>query len=100
MNIKNPNHLPDYFLSFSGPTKAAITEPSPGYNPFTLKEVCLFDAVELVTRLQREGVPIRHQTRVGTETWNRARIYPQQEGSPIRLTPEQETMLALFTGLD
>lgn len=100
VNIGNANHLPDYFLSFSGPAKSAITNPSPGYNPFTIKEVCLFNAVELVTRLQKEGVPIRHQTRVGTEAWNRARIYPQQEGSPIVLTPEQETMLALFTGLD
>ena len=100
VNVKDVNHLPDYFLSFVGPKKSAITDPSPGYHPFSIKEVCLFEAETLATLLREKGKEKGHMTSVQKQVWDQARIYPQHEHSPIRLTPEQETMLALFTGLD
>lgn len=99
INMKDADTLPDYFLALAGPHKSSIKTKSL-YHPFAIKQVCLFEAVPLVQRLKKEGIAIRHQTRIDAGTWEKARIYPVQEGSPLPLTRTQEDLLTLFAHLD
>ena len=98
INMKDSDMLPDYFLALTGPKKSSTKMGSP-YHPFAIKEVCLFAAASLVQRLKKDGIPIGHQTRVGAEAWEKARIYPVQKGSPLPLMRTQEDLFTVFANL-
>ncbi len=92
----NPDHVPDFFLVFTGPTAPA--ESSRGkIRPWIVKEVFLFCAPPLVERLRKRGVKIGIATSVQQAEWEAARIYPSDQKAPLYITPEQERMLGLFT---
>ncbi len=98
INMKDSNEQPDYFLSLVGPRKSHAKETP--YHPFAIEEVCLFETIPLIAFLKKERIKIRHQTRVPAPVWEKARIYPSQEGSPLPLTRTQENLFDIFADLN
>ena len=92
----NPNHVPDFFLVFTGP-KVPAGSSRGKTRPWIVEEVFLFGAPPLVERLRKRGVKIGIATSVRQAEWEAARIYPGDQNAPLYITPEQERMLGLFT---
>lgn len=83
-------HPCDYYLVLTGPSGSAKKLP------WVIDQVFLFHADSLLEDLRRRGVKIGVATSVAKSQWEAARIYPQHDGSPLRLTSEQQELLALF----
>ena len=89
------NAPPDFYLVMTGPRTQA--ESSRGTTrPWVISSVFLFDASDLVHRLNRRGVKIGIATSVARHFWDDAEIYPRPSNPVLRPTPEQRSLLEMF----
>jgi hypothetical protein len=58
--------------------------------------VFLFEVVSLLAALRERGVKIGVATSVRRHLWEAARLYPSHDRAPVRLSLEQQELLALF----
>jgi len=91
----NPDHVPDFFLVFTGPASVAASSRNQT-RPWIVAEVFLFSGPPLVARLRDRGVKIGIATSVRQADWDAARIYPAHPEAPLSITPDQEQTLGLF----
>ena len=90
-----PDALPDYYLVLTGPQAKSSTS-SGGRRPWLIKNVYLFDAQVLVSKLSQCGVKIGIATSVRSELWQSAEIYPTPVNHALRLTDKQKELLGFF----
>jgi hypothetical protein len=64
--------------------------------PWVIDQVFLFDTELLLAALRERGVKIGVATSVRRHLWEAACVYPPNDRSPLRLTPRQQQLLALF----
>lgn len=94
LNIR-PDALPDFFLVLTGPRTAPASSRGTT-QPWTVKQVFLFEAAPLVEKLRERGRRIGVATSVRRHLWNDAMVYPSPNNPALRLTPEQISMIELF----
>ena len=94
-----PTSLPDYYLVLAGP-KAAPPSSRGAVRPWGIKEVFLFEAVPLMSRLRAAAVKIGDATSVRDEAWESARIHPTSPAAALQLTVAQQTALSIFDIFD
>lgn len=83
-------HHCDYYLVLTGPSGSAKKLP------WVIDQVFLFDTDRLLAELHERGVKIGVATSVTKSQWEAARVYPQHDGSPLRLTSEQRELFSFF----
>ena len=90
-----PDALPDYYLVLAGP-KSQPSSSKGTAQPWTIASVFLFEAQELIRRLEERGVKIGIATSVIQALWREAEIYPSPNNPRLPLTATQVEMLELF----
>lgn len=83
-------HPCDYYLVMAGPTGPARMLP------WVVDKVFLFEVGVLLAALRERSVKIGVATSVRKHLWEAARVYPPHDRSPLRLTWQQQELLALF----
>jgi hypothetical protein len=83
-------HPCDYYLVLAGPTGPARKLP------WVIEAVFLFEVGSLLAALRERGVKIGVATSVRRHLWEAARVYPPHDRAPVRLSLEQQELLALF----
>lgn len=92
----NPNSLPDYFLVLCGPKSNAQSSVGKS-RPLKIDSVYLFESNSLIDNLRSRGVKIGIATSVVTTQWELAEIFPNQTNHFLELSPEQRSLLSLFS---
>ncbi|HBR14989.1 MAG TPA: hypothetical protein DD723_05535 [Candidatus Omnitrophica bacterium] len=88
------NNRPAYYLVLTG-AKLNATSSRGRTRPWVIEAVYLFDADDLVSRLEGR-VKIGIARSVKREFWEEAEIYPNQKNTRLPLSDEQRCLLALF----
>ena len=88
--------LPDFFLVLAGARTPAASSRGTT-QPWTIEAVYLLQAAPLVAQLRERGVKIGVATSVRRHVWDDAEIYPSASNGALRLTPEQVSMIELFS---
>lgn len=91
-----PDALPDHYLVLTGPKSNEVTSKG-RVRPWIVVAVFLFDAHDLVTRLQASGVKMGIASSVAQQLWEEAEIYPNQRNTALILSGEQRKLLASFS---
>ena len=78
-----PDALPDFYLVLAGPSSRAASSRG--------------QARPLVATLGQAGRKIGVATSVREELWRQAELYPEQASASPVLTPEQRSLLQLFS---
>ncbi len=91
----NINALPDYYLVLAGPTTQK-TNSKDEARPWLINGVYLFEANELIQKLNSWKVKVGVATSIRKELWMRAEIYPKQTNLSFVLTEKQRQQLSLF----
>ena len=92
MNLDSP---PDFYLVMTGPkTQPASSRGTT--SPWVISSVFLFDAADLLQRLNTRGVKIGIATSVARHFWDEAEIYPRPSNPVLRPTSEQRSLLDMF----
>ena len=89
MTLEDP---PDFYLALTGPRVAASSSRGTS-QPWTIAFAFLFDASDLVRRLQ---VKIGVATSIRRQFWDAAEIFPSANNPMFHLTSEQRSMLEMF----
>ena len=91
-----PEELPDYYLVMNGP-KTTPSSSREQHRPWSIRQVYLFPAAELVAALLERGTAkVGIATSVPQSFWNPAQIYPQNNSTHLLITPDQARQIALF----
>ncbi|MDD5371581.1 MAG: hypothetical protein PHQ40_21080 [Anaerolineaceae bacterium] len=90
-----PEALPDYYLVMTGPHSVAMTSRG-GVRPWTIDHVFLFEAAELLSRVQSRKVKVGVATSIPQTWWLEAEIYPLNNSMVLRLNEQQIRALSLF----
>ena len=88
--------LPDFLLVLTGPRTPPASSRGTT-QPWTIESIFLFEAVPLAKQLSERGVKIGTATSVRRGHWDGAEIYPSPINPALRLTPEQISMIELFS---
>ena len=92
MNLDSP---PDFYLVMTGPkTQPASSRGTT--SPWVISSAFLFDASDLLQRLNKRGVKIGIATSVARYFWDEAEIYPRPSNPVLRPTSEQRSLLDMF----
>ena len=91
----DPDNLPDYYLVLTGPIGAAASSRE-ATRPWLISFVYLFDARDLLDRLDSEKVKIGTATNIPKQLWQEAELYPEQKSDLLTLNNEQMRLLSLF----
>lgn len=91
----NIGSYPDYYLVLAGPPTQTMNSKSES-RPWLINGVYLFDARELVEKLNSRKVKIGIATSISRKFWMEAEIYPKQTNTKLVLTEEQVKRLSLF----
>jgi hypothetical protein len=91
----DPDKLPDYYLVLTGPIGASASTRE-ATRPWLISFVYLFDARDLLDRLDREKVKIGSATSIPKQLWHEAELYPEQRNDLLTLNNEQMRLLSLF----
>ncbi len=92
VNLDSP---PDCYLVMTGPRTQPVSSRGTT-SPWVISSVFLFDASDLVRRLNERGVKIGIATSVARHFWDNAEIYPRPSNPMLRPTPEQRSLLEMF----
>jgi hypothetical protein len=85
----------DYYLVLTGPYSAAVSSRS-STRPWLIDAVYLFAAAELLAQQRQRNAKTGVAASVLQSQWEAAQIFPVVPNSPLRLTPEQVSVLRLF----
>jgi hypothetical protein len=89
--------LPDYYLVLAGPYEPSETSRN-SIRPWIIKNVYLFNAMEIIKQLKNRGVKIGTGTSILGKYWDAAEIYPVQTNTTLYVSEKQKEMLKLFEG--
>ena len=92
MNLNAP---PDFYLVITGPRTQPVSSRGTT-SPWVISSVFLFDASDLLQRLNKRGVKIGIATSVARYFWDEAEIYPRPGNPVLRPTSEQRSLLDMF----
>jgi len=68
--------------------------------PWLIEQVFIFEAEQLVEKLNQRGVKIGIATSIPKSYWEAAEIYPRQNVNILPLSDEARRMIALFANDD
>jgi hypothetical protein len=87
---------PDYYLVLAGPESSASSSRGKS-RPLVVDHVYLFHAGAVVEAVRRRNVKVGIATSVPKRLWREAEIYPAQRNAELPVSPEQHSLLALFS---
>ena len=91
----DPDKPPDYYLVITGPIGAASSSRE-ATRPWLISFVYIFDARDLLDRLDMEKVKTGTAASVPKQLWQEAELYPEQRSDLLTLDNEQMRLLSLF----
>ena len=92
MNLDSP---PDFYLVMTGPRTQPVSSRGTT-SPWVISSIFLFDASDLLQRLDKRGVKIGIATSVARHFWDEAEIYPRPSNHKLRLTLDQRSLIEMF----
>ena len=95
LDIKN-DALPDFFLVLTGPRTSPASSRGTT-QPWTIESIFLFEAGQLAKQLSKRDVKIGTSASVIRRHRDDAVIYPSPRNPALQLTPEQISMVELFS---
>ncbi|MSO64793.1 MAG: hypothetical protein EXQ85_03155 [Alphaproteobacteria bacterium] len=84
-NVELPSPLTDYLLVLRS-----------GDDPWTIAEVCMFEAPAMIGRLRARGATISGTIGIRQADFEEARVYPAHASHLLPLSAEQRQKLGLF----
>lgn len=88
---------PEFYLVLSGGRGPAASSRG-RTRPLIIEQVHLFDSAILHPAIAARGVKVGIATSVGRAAWDAAEVFPRQSNPMLPLSPEQQSMIALFSG--